>query len=237
MKRYTNNCILTISDTHFPFHHQDVFDFLDAVRSEYNLDRVVHLGDISDSYCFSNYAKALEADNVPDEIKKMRAAAVQLAEMFPDMLVCQSNHDDRLYRKAKAAGIPRELVLPYKKFLGVEKYNWTWKPDVTLTVDSTRQKIYFCHTKGSSAVFLAKQVGMSVIMGHHHSKSSLTYIRTPTQIYFAADCGCLISDKGHAFVYNQAQIVRPMRSVVIIKEGKPELIPLITRGDRWIGKI
>ena len=45
--------ILIISDTHFPFHHKDTFDFLTKLKSETKPDLVIHIGDEIDGHAWS----------------------------------------------------------------------------------------------------------------------------------------------------------------------------------------
>lgn len=238
-KRYNNNSILTFGDVHEPFSHPDAMVFLSAVADKYGPDRVVHLGDQTDSYIFSHYSKALEADNVPTEVKQMREGTNKLAELFNDMEIMDSNHDSRLYRKAKSAGISRELIVPYATFLGVDDYNWKWHSDLTLTVDSNREQIYFAHTRTGTTLSLAKHIGMNAVTGHHHTRFGVDYYRSPSGIRWAVDTGCLISDKGHAFSYNAASAIRPVRGCCVILNGIPHAIPMYTKksGVRWNGKV
>ena len=234
-KRIPNDVIMGFSDTHYPYQHKDTLAFLCAVRDKYSPDRVVCLGDVSDSYTFSHYAKDPRSASAPRELREMRKGVTALAKEFPKVDVMMSNHDDRLYRKAKAAGIPRELVVPYAQFLGVEDYDWNWHADLVLTVNSTREQIYFAHTRTGATLPLAQKIGISACTGHIHTKSGIAYYRGPTKVIWGLDSGCLISDKGHAYAYQKASAVRPVRSVFIIDKGHPRIIPMMTKGksERW----
>ena len=46
----SNRCILIISDTHCPYHHEDLIPFLTAIKKKYKPDRVVHIGDETDKH-------------------------------------------------------------------------------------------------------------------------------------------------------------------------------------------
>lgn len=225
-KRYDNNIILAYGDLHFPFHDKRAFDFLAQLKDEYNPDRVIDLGDTSDSYSFSRYPKSPEAMSVSEEIKKLRKNIKTLSSIFPKVDVMKSNHCDRLYSKATVSGIPRELIVPYKDLLGAPD-GWKWHKDLTLTVDKTREKIYFCHERGSNVLQLAKALGISTVMGHVHSGFGVQYFANPLRTMFAAQCGCLVSDKGVAFAYNKHNLFRPMKGCVVIIDGVPELKRLV----------
>lgn len=225
-KRYDNNVILVYGDLHFPFHDKRAFDFLAQLKDEYQPDRVVDLGDTADAYSFSRYPKSPSAMSASEEIKKLRKCVGTLASIFPRVEVMKSNHTDRLYSKATISGIPRELIVSYKELLGAPE-GWKFHKDLTLTVDKTREKIYFCHERGSDVYRLAKSMGMSAVMGHQHNSFGLQYFSNPIKTMFAAQCGSLISDKGYAFAYNKANLFRPMKGAIIIVDGVPELKRLV----------
>lgn len=225
-KRYDNNVILVYGDLHFPFHDKRAFDFLNDLNNAYRPDRVIDLGDTSDSYSFSRYPKSPEAMSTSEEIKKLRKGIKTLSSIFPKVDVMKSNHTDRLYSKSSIAGIPREFIVSYKDLLGAPA-DWKFHKDLTLTVDNTREKIYFCHERGSNVLQLAKSLGMSAVMGHVHSQFGVQYFSNPLRTMFAAQCGCLVSDKGVAFEYNKANLFRPLKGALVIIDGVPELKRLV----------
>lgn len=224
-RRYDNNRILVYSCLHFPFHNKNVFDFLNDLNNEYKFDRVVDLGDTTDAYALSRYPKSPSALSASEEMKRVRKCIAILGSIFPKVEVMESNHSERLYSKALVNGIPREYIKPYKEIIEAPK-DWKWHKDLILTIDKTRDKVYFCHEKGANALSLAKSISMNVVMGHLHSTAGIQYFTTPLDEYFAVQTGCLISDKGVAFEYNKKHVFRPVLSAAIIIDGKPEVIKL-----------
>lgn len=221
-KRYDNNIILAYGDCHFPFHDSRTFDFLAQLKDEYKPDRVIDLGDTSDSYNFSRYPKSPEGISTSEEIKKLRKCIKTLGSIFPKVDIMKSNHCERLYFKATVAGIPRELIKPYKEILEAPE-GWKWHRDLTLTVDKTREKIYFCHERGSDVLRLAKVLGISTVMGHVHSGLGIQYFANPLRTMFAAQCGCFCKDKGVPYEYNKGNLFRPLKGCIIIIDGVPEI--------------
>lgn len=237
MKFYKNRNVLLFGDTHYPFHHPDAFAFLRAVKKKYDPDRVFHLGDLSDQYVFSSYTKIPQADNVPTELKKTRKAIKELHSIFPQLSILESNHDDRLYRRGRINGIPRELILPYKDIIGASDYQWRWVSDVTIRL-SDKKHLYLTHVKSGTAISVAKMLGMNVAMAHHHTKFSINYYTTPLSSYWGVDIGCLINDDRYAFAYNKQSIIRPVLGCCLIKNGSPLLIPMkLMRNNRWTKKL
>lgn len=222
-KRYDNNIILCYGDLHLPYHDKGAFDFLAQVNDYYKPDRVIDMGDLADQYNFSRYPKDPTALSTTDELRLLRKGVKTLISLFPKLDLLTSNHCERLYSKATISGIPRELILPYKDILGAPD-NWRWHKEMTLTVDKTRQKIYFVHERGSNVLALAKSIAMNTVMGHVHSGMGIQYFANPIRTMFAAQNPCLASDEGPSFSYNKHNIYRPLRGCIVIIDGVPEIV-------------
>ena len=103
-KRYTNNVVLAFGDTHFPYHHKYALEFLADLKSKYEPDRVIHMGDILDIYSVSSFPTDIDhPDSWTQEIKKARKVLKELYKIFPEVDVLESNHDDRAYKKSRVA--------------------------------------------------------------------------------------------------------------------------------------
>jgi hypothetical protein len=226
-KRYPNNKILVFADTHAPFHAPEVLEFLEEVKKEHQPDRVIHNGDLSDSYWFSMFTKDIIAGSMRQELTELREFVKDLHEIFPDMLITESNHDARMWRKATQAGIPREMLIPYKTMIGAKGFKgWKLVDDVTLTVDATRQQVYVAHVKTGGPLRASRNLGMSVVMSHHHNSHGVQYWSNGKQRFFGVDTGCLIDPKAYAFAYSKTNIGKPTRGCVIIDKGVPQIIPM-----------
>ena len=225
-KRYTNNSILAYGDIHAPYHHPDTLDFLRDVSQAYRPDRIIDLGDDLDMYTVSDYPKDIDhPDNWSSEFKKARKFIQQLGLLFPEQEVLSSNHCDRAYKKSRVAGVPREFMVPFLKVIDAPP-GWRLKDYIRLTVDYSREHWLFQHTMVSGALSAAKNLGVSVCLGHSHTKFGAEAFNNGEDVVWGVDAGCLISDKGSPFAYNKNQIGRPIRGCVVILEGTPQLIPM-----------
>jgi len=222
-KRYDNEIVLAFADTHFPYQHRDTFKFLKRVKEEYEPDRVIHAGDLLDQYAFSAYPKAPNHESPSSEISRAVDCCEELAELFPRMDIIASNHDDRLYKSGTMAGIPKEMIVPYNQLIRAPS-TWRWSTDLSITVNSTREKLYFRHTASGSTYNVAKTMGMTTVLAHAHSKFGIQGIHSPTKLIYAVDTGCLISDKGPPYAYNKGSVIRPIRGAVVIVSGMPVAI-------------
>jgi len=225
--------VMIFGDLHFPYTHKDALPFLSAVKDTLDPDRVVNLGDEIDSHALSFYPSHPALDNATRELRIGRKRIVELVEMFPELVCVSSNHTDRVYRQAKAAGIPKELILPYPEMLGVEDYNWVWSKDKTITLPN-KTPVLLSHYKGGNVLLASQRAGMSLVQGHVHSKSSLAYWDNGIQNNFAMQCPSLIDDASPAFGYNVSQQIRPQLGACAIINSQPVLIPMnLKKSGRW----
>ncbi len=226
MKRYDNESILAFGCTHAPYHHKDSLDFLRDINDFYQPDRVVHLGDILDIYSVSDYPKDIShKDTWTDELKKGRKFVQDLAKIFPVLDMMDSNHDSRAYKKSRVSGIPREFLVKYMDVIGAPE-GWKLKPELRLTVDSTRDHWLFAHIKNGGALQCAKALNTSVCLGHQHTKFSCAAFDNGRKTIWGVESGCLISDKGSPFKYNKTQTGRPIQGAFMILSGTPIPLPI-----------
>ena len=233
---------LIIADTQFPFEHRQYLDFCKAVQEKYRCGEVVHIGDIADCLNFSFYEKDPEAPAILEEVELLKASFEAWGKAFPNVKAVVGNHDNRVRRRLDSAGFPHELLPTEKVFrdlLGLPK-GWSLQDKVIL--DTRRGEVYCLHgdQKGSSVVAgtTARKIGTSLIRGHHHTKSFITYISTPHHLIFDMIVGCGIDKNAVAFRYNKKDIDRPILSCGVILDGIPHIIPMELDSDgNWLGKL
>jgi len=189
MKRYNNNKILVISDTHFPYESSGTWAFLRKVKKEFNPDRIVHCGDLVYFYNASRFPKDVDhPDSFPNELVKISKCVRKLSKIFPSMEVIIGNHDMRLNSKVSSVNLPESAPEIIKSPEG-----WTFhEDDYTLTVDSTREQITFCHHRGANVFLAAQRLGRSLVAGHQHSKGKVETFNNGIRTYFGCNVPNLI---------------------------------------------
>ncbi len=225
-KRKENNKVLVIADLHYPYTHKGVLDFIADVVREEKVDRVIINGDLTDSYNFSTYSKTLGSDSVGVELKKLRKMTKQLGKVIPSAIITDSNHDARLWRKARVAGIPREVLLPYIKLIGAEGLDWRLVPEYSLTVDATREQWFFMHHVSGSVLSVANGMNANVVLSHKHTVQGIQRTVGVRSDYWGCDTGCLIDEKSYAFAYQKLSQRKPALGALLIEEGMPRLLSI-----------
>lgn len=249
MKKY--KAILVISDLHFPFHHKDVFDFysqlLKFVLKEYfpgirkkdifNNVLIVCTGDEIDGHAWSFHESETDAMGPDQEFKEALKCMKRLYRMFPAMHLLHSNHGSLHERKAKSGQIPRAFIKSYTEaFEAPQDYVWhpTFKPYM-----SNGEQVLFHHGMGANAFNNAKDLGISMVQGHHHGRLEAFQQFSPFQGFnlFGMTVGCSIDPSAYAFRYGKDTAKRPKIGCGLILNSSPLVIPMIlNKRGRWIGK-
>jgi len=221
---------------HIPYNHPDLVDFLAAVKSKYKPDKIVCIGDEVDYHAISFHASDPDLLSPGDELAGAITYLKRIYKMFPKMAVIDSNHGSLVYRKGKVHGLPRDVFKSYNKILEAPK-GWSWSYDLTLDM-SDGNSVYFHHGKTSAVGKLSKNMSISCVQGHYHSRFETFYWANPKGLFFDMRIGCLINDRSMAFEYNKTTMDRPIIGLGMIVNGQPVLVPLIKdKNGRWIGKL
>lgn len=216
--------ILCISDLHVPYHHPAALDFLADLKRRHRPRTVICLGDEVDAYAFSTFPKDPEARCAGSELHTARQALRPLFRLFPKVLVCESNHAQRPYKRALQAGLPRRFLRSLRQVLEAPR-GWRWAPHWIM--DDT----LFLHGDGLTGPHAAEKAALrqrrSTVIGHVHAQAGVSWSTNLWGSIFGMSCGCLINDQSPAFAYTRTQALRPTLGCGLILDGVPLFQPLL----------
>ncbi len=228
----TQSRVLAIPDLHCPWQHPDALEFLKAVRDRYKTTSTVCLGDEVDAMGYSRYPKDPDA---PSAGKEMELAIEQLEPFyraFPEVMVCESNHTVRPWKKAFEAGLPASFLPTMSRFLRAPD-GWEWRN--RWEVDGVLYHHGDMGVSGFTAhVQLMRKLKQSIVIGHIHSYAAVSYEGE----LFGMNAGCLIDPDAICFRYAKNMAIPVNLGCGIIIGGKQaHFIPMHTKGGRWTGKL
>ena len=232
------NCILHIPDQHAPYHHKDTIPFLKAVKAAFSPDLIVNAGDETDKHAMSFHDSDPNLDSAGAELEKAKLFLAELAQVFPDMLLCDSNHGSMHYRKAKAHGIPVQYLKTYRDILfpngGGDGWHWAESWRIKTPLGDVLAK----HQASGTALVDAAHNQCNLLVGHNHGNYSIEYSASSALLYWAVYGGCLIDKDSLAFAYGKHTLRKPVLGCTVILEGRPMLVPMVLdREGRWIGEL
>ncbi len=229
--------IMVIPDMHAPYQHPDTLKFLRAVQREFKPDLHVCVGDELDYHAMSFHDSDPNLDSAGMELENGKKFLAKLYKDFPDMLVCHSNHGSMQFRRAKAHGLPVQLLKKYRDVLFPEHGapNWSWAH--SWRVNTPLGPVLFKH-QASGILGEAAHNSCNLVVGHSHGNFSVEYSASSSHLYYGMYCGCLIDKDSMAFAYGKHSLRKPILGCAVILEGRPVLLPMVLDvNGRWIGRL
>lgn len=229
------NRILVVGDLHAPYTHPDATRFLRHIRDMYKPDMVVQVGDETDGHAISFHDSDPNLDSAGVELEKAKLVLEEVHELFPNLLVCDSNHGSLVYRRAKAHGLPVQFIKKYRDILFPEHGapGWSWADAWCL--NTPLGPVRFQHQVSGDFMLNASHERTSLVLGHEHGRFEVQYAASSSALYFGAYAGCLIDKQSMAFAYGKLHRKKPILGVLVITDGCPQLIPmLLDENGRWV---
>lgn len=229
--------ILVIPDLHAPYQHPDTLKFLKAVQEMIIPDLVVSLGDELDYHALSFHDSDPNLDSAGAELERGKKFLAKLAAVFPHVLVCHSNHGSMVFRRAKAHGIPVQLVKRYREVVFPDGGGSGWSWADSWRVNTPLGTVMFKH-QSSGILADAAHNGCNLVVGHSHGNFSVEYCASSAHLYYGCYSGCLVDKDSLAFAYGRLSKNKPIIGCTLILQGRPMLIPMILKNNgRWVGSL
>lgn len=207
--------VLVIGDIHAPCTHPGYFDFVTDVKRRFRCNKIVFIGDVVDWHGISFHAKHPDAPGPNDEYELAKECVAKWYRRFPRATVTIGNHDERITRLAEASGVPSKFIRDYADVWNTPQWDWVF--------DAVIDGVYYYHGTGRSginpAANTAKDMGMSVVMGHCHSVGGIHWSVTPNARRFGLDTGCGIDDRLYAFSYGKHMKKKSVLSCGVVIDG------------------
>ncbi len=225
--------VMAIPDMHHPFCHPDALTFCVAVRDRFRPQSIVCLGDEIDAHALSRHLPDPDGLSPGKELELAVETLIPFYREFPEVLVCESNHTVRPWKKAFEAGLPAAFLPTYSKLLNAPD-GWIWKN--RHEVDGV---LYIHGDSGKSGAYAhqnyVKAFKQSVVIGHIHAHAGVQY---DGQL-FGMNAGCLIDHTAYAFKYARNMATAVNLGVGIVMDGQAAyFIPMrLDKHGRWIGRI
>ncbi len=216
--------VLRIGDRHAPFTHPNYLEFIQDTKRRFRCDMIIDSGDEWDNCALSRFEQDPDGMSAGDEYKSALEASKPWYKAFPNLLLLESNHGLRPFKKAYSAGIPRAYMRTYQEFMKAPK-GWTWHPQ--LIVDGVLHIHGEPHNGQMAAINAAKTRRMSTAIGHVHAFGGVMYSKTDKDEIFGANVGCGIDVGAYAFKYGEHHPAKPTLGCGVFIDGKEALyIPM-----------
>lgn len=216
---------LFIGDVHIPFEHENYLNFCKSLQKDFDVphENVYSVGDLTDQYHFSRYPKSPNALHTADqEIDMGREKLRKWAKAFPELKLCESNHDSRIIKLATGAQLPSQVIKSFREIFEVPD-QWQIKQEFVICGPN----IMVCHGEEYvDALLGAVAYGVNLVQGHHHSKFGVRWRRTRMQELWGAATGWGGDAVQYAFEYGDKCKEKPILGAIVVSNNIPFSIPM-----------
>lgn len=214
--------ILVIGDTHFPFEREGYLEFCRETQEKYQAGRVVHIGDECDNHAISYHESDPDGYSAGNEAELAQAKLNIWYKVFPKVDVMVGNHSSLPFRQAMTAGLPKRFIKAYEELWNAPR-DWKWHLDMEIF------GVYFVHGTGAggdrACINRAMNRRQSVVQGHLHSISSVTYNASHIDCIWGMQVGCGVDDNAYALSYAKTNIKKSIISCgIVLDKGQTPLI-------------
>lgn len=238
--RTRGEAYLIVSDTQEPYSAAAALPFVLAVAREFNVDlrqpgSAYHVGDEVDAFNFSRFLRSPEATHTPNQ--ELQAVKDKLAPWYaaiPYLRLCNSNHGDRILKKAVEAGLPSQLLRAHRDVIGAPP-GWEWASEWRVQASRRPFMVEHGHHGGQSTAASRQRPawnGISTAWGHMHAQAGVWHVKTHGQEVWGMCVGSLIDRDAVAFEYGKPNTWQPWLGVGVVLDGgrAPILVPY---GGSW----
>lgn len=214
-----SNVVGIISDTHYPFSKKGHLNWIYEIFNQFQVNRIVHIGDLVDGSAWNMHEDTRDADMVSGgkEAELAQMDINKLFKLFPQGDLMMGNHDQLISRRMLKHSIPKKF---YKTFAEAWDFPKGWSTHDYLEIDN----VLYLHGTGKSghnaAVAFMQDYRQSVVIGHTHSSGGVNYRASYKELCFALNVGCLISVQNLAFQYGKNFSKKPTLGCGIVVDGK-----------------
>ncbi len=174
------------------------------------------MGDLVDSYNISMRDLDPNAKSPRDEIVMARENLKEWFKAFPTAKLVLGNHDLRLYRLAKKAGIPDICMKPFREIWNLPD---RWEVSNQFIIDKVMYNHGFSSTK-NAAINSAIYNRMSAVQGHGHTTACIMYSASEIDCIFGMSVGCGFDRKSMAAAYQTGFKEKPIVSCGTVENGE-----------------
>jgi len=206
------NNILVIGDLHAPFIKKGYLEFCKSVYEKHDCDGVIFIGDLIDNHFSSFHDTDPDGHGAAEELRLAKEQIAIWYKEFPVAKVCIGNHDLIPVRKSFNAGVSKIWIKSISEVL--DTHNWEYAEEFIIN------DIMYVHGTGRKAAARMTADFTSVVQGHYHSESYITYSVGKHKKMYAMQIGCGVNDKSYAMAYGKHFDKMHINCGVVLEKGK-----------------
>lgn len=218
-----------ISDTHFPAVHPGALAFVCDMFDAWDVETVVHIGDVIDLHAPSFHDKN---PNMPGPLDEFRLAHDMVREWSETLQargwsskknpvrVCRGNHCDRSRRMAASGGIVESFLRPDSEVWDTPNWDWRMEHEIDGVLYTHGHK--GCGGgKNPALLTLEKGLDMPLVIGHFHTRGGIAPLAGRKTLRWGMNVGCLVDRLHPAMAYSEGGSQKQIMSCGVVIDGHP----------------
>jgi len=206
-----------IGDTHFPAVHPEYLSFLRETFKLAKVQRIIHIGDVTDCHRISRHISEPDTVSATDELEEAKELIKEYAYYFPKITITEGNHDAIPKRQLKELGLPKDFLKSWNELYQAPD-SWIKMSHVSI------QSVWYEHGIGSTGMYgcvnTALKYGLSYVQGHTHGFGGCLYRAGPERTLFGLNVGCGVDTEHPAMRYGENFKYKPTLGCGLVQDGK-----------------
>ena len=226
---------MIVGDIHAPFVHRNYLKFLKDEKERVKPDKIVLIGDLTDQYCMSRFAKDPKAESPYVEWDNALAWLDKFYKVFPEATWIRGNHDNRVNNSAAHNDIhPLYLRTLEDVYLCPPK----WTVCESIDIDGVNYNHGMGTGGDSSWQSYCLKIGKSSVTGHTHSIAGYRFTRLDNGRHvFSMKVGAGCDDDSIAMAYGKWNPKKSVLSCGFVYDGVQPEVRIMNMGDRKYRRI
>ncbi len=215
-----------IPDLQIPGHIDGALEFCVREFAKAGVKQVIQIGDLIDHHYISRHPNELDALTPKEEWAASKRELGKWVRAFPNMFLCNGNHDEIPEKQMAAVGIPAEIFMRGRNEIYGLPDTWVWADEFQLF-----DTVLVDHGLGSGGMYgvknTANKLGCSYVQGHTHAHAAVFNLPRPFTNACAMNVGCLMDSEKYNARYGKKYFKIPMSlgCGIIYGADRMEFIP------------
>lgn len=219
-----------IGDTHIPYELDGYLEFCKDIFEQWNCDTIVHIGDLVDHHALSFHDNEPSLKNAEGELEDARMRLQPWYEAFPELYLCEGNHDLIPKRQLTKIGMNAERWM--RPLNDVYDMPEGWKMVDEVMIDG----VLYHHGYTANGVNGFRNDAIKrmcrTVSGHAHGNAGVSATASSHRLVWGMAVGCGVDVKSMAMVYGKHFLQKPIIACGVVIDGVLPVVEFMDRGEK-----
>ena len=218
-----------IGDTHIPYELDGYLEFCQETFEAWDCDTIVHIGDLIDHHALSFHDSEPLLKGAYGELMDAREKLQTWYEAFPQLTICNGNHDLIPARQLKKIGMEAEVWMrPLKEIYDMPD---GWDIVDTITIDGVLYHHGYTANGANGFRNDAIKRMCRTVSGHCHGNAGVSATASHHRLVWGMAVGCGVDVDSMAMAYGKHFLQKPIISCGVVIDGITPVVEFMDRGE------